>query len=112
MNNDKSWIDDIGGVRWTHELVKVFGAPHAARFFGWCVLLGAAMRENDTQTDAVERLALFGFSRATGYRMLADIREFQKHLKEIVGEEPPLYVVVKRVQSEGLYQIENDAIMA
>lgn len=72
---------DIASSVLVAEIFKYFGAANGAKFFGWCVMLGAARRKGETRVQAVERLQGMGLSRASGYRVLEDIDQFIQHLE-------------------------------
>lgn len=85
MANDQNRpniAEEVGDMVFFSEMVKFFTLGHAAKFFGYCVLLGAAWRPGEPKTVAVERLCKLGFSRSTGYQFLHDLERFKLHLQE------------------------------
>jgi hypothetical protein len=77
---DLAWIDEVGGVKFMQELINKYGAAHAVRFFGWCVAVGAVIREGESLNAAADRLVRLGFAQTSAYRAIKEIKEFQEHL--------------------------------
>lgn len=99
-------IDSVGGFKFMSELIKFYGPVHAARFFGWCVLIGASLRERETSARAVERLTKLGFSRSGAYKAIGEIQEFKQHLvdnhAEIYGAKLRIEDMLTEIRNEGM----------
>jgi hypothetical protein len=96
---DKDIFDDVGPVEMYAEMLDEFGTRTAVEMVGWCVLIGAVVREGEGQPELVERLKRLGISKSAVYRAIANLKQLKARIEKKRGRPMSVSEVIQQVAS-------------
>lgn len=98
---EKDVVDTFGPVEFFAEMVSEFGPKRTTELAGWCVMIGAIIKDGDGVIEVRDRLMKMGFKRSSVYRATADIKRFRHRLELKRGLTMSMADVLKEINVAG-----------